>query len=171
MLFRLQTNLGVRPGLTVRSCAVQELVPELAGSFDSVVSSNVLEHIPDDAERAVIRATYELLKSGGTSIHWVPACPSVFGALDRSFGHQRRYTKAGLAGRFEQAGFKVVKCRYWNSVGLAGWWWQGKARKAQHIRPSAALCYDRFVVPVLRRVEPWVWLPAGQSLCIVARKP
>ena len=171
MLEALQANLGVRPGLTVRRCAVQDLVPEFTASFDSVVSSNVLEHIPDDAEPAAIRATFELLKPGGTSVHWVPACPCVFGSLDRAFAHHRRYTKAGLAARFEQAGFRVERCRYWNSVGLLGWWWQGKVLKAQHIRPGAALFYDRCVVPVLRCVEPWLWLPAGQSLCIVARKP
>jgi len=166
-----QANVGVRPGLELRQTAIQDLVAELAGSFDSVVSSNVLEHIPDGTEEEVISATGKLLKPGGASVHWVPAVAWAYGSLDRSFGHVRRYSKARLARAFEEAGLRVERCRYWNSLGLLGWWWQGRVRKAQHISRRAALLYDRCVVPVLSRVEPWLWLPAGQSLLIVARKP
>ena len=165
-----QAHVGARPGLELRQAAVQDLVAELAGSFDSVVSSNVLEHIPDGVEENVIRAAYELLKPGGASVHWVPASAWAYGTLDQAFGHFRRYNKARLAGVFKQAGFRVERCRYWNSAGLLGWWWQGRVLKAQHISRQATVVFDRWIVPVLSRVEPWLWLPAGQSLFIVARK-
>lgn len=162
--------VGTRPGLTVRQAVVQELVAEFAGSFDSVVSSNVLEHLPDEAEQEAVRAMHALLKAGGAAVHWVPAGPWVYGSLDRVFGHCRRYSRARLRAAFEQAGFRVERCRYWNSVGLLGWWWYGRVLKRERLSRRATLLYDRCVVPVLRRVEGWLWLPAGQSLCIVARK-
>ena len=40
-------------------------------SFDLVVSSNVLEHVPDDA--AVVRGFHRLLKPGGIAVVTVPA--------------------------------------------------------------------------------------------------
>lgn len=164
-------RIGDRPGLAVRRAAIQDLTGEMAGAFDSVVSSNVLEHIPDAEEPAVVRAAFALLKPGGTTLHWVPACPGLFGSLDRVYGHQRRYTKPRLRRLFEDAGFRVERCDYWNSVGLFGWWWQAKVLKAQRIPLRSALLFDRFCVPVLSRVEPFIWLPRGQSLFIVARKP
>lgn len=164
-------RIGDRPGLTVRQTAIQDLAREQAGTFDSVVSSNVLEHIPDAEEAAVIRAAFALLKPGGTTIHWVPACPGLFGSLDNAYGHHRRYDKARLRRIFEEAGFQVEECGYWNSVGVLGWWWQSKVLKAQSIPLRSALLFDRFCVPVLRRIEPFLWLPRGQSLFIVARKP
>jgi len=165
-----QANIGTRPGLELRQAAIQDLLPDLAGTFDSVVSSNVLEHIPDGIEEEVVRATYQLLKPGGSSVHWVPAAGWAYGSLDRAFGHFRRYDKARLTGVFRKAGFRVERCRYWNSVGLLGWWWQARVLKARHISRGATRVYDRWIVPVLSRVEPWLWLPTGQSLFIVARK-
>jgi SAM-dependent methyltransferase len=167
----LRAKLGSRSGLTVRQATIQSLVAELAGSFDSVVSSNVLEHIADGEEAEVIRATHALLKPGGASVHWVPAGPALFGSLDRAYGHFRRYNKARLVSVFEQAGFRVERCRYWNAIGVLGWWWQGRVLKVQRIPERSALLFDRFAAPVLRRIEPLLWLPAGQSLSIVARKP
>jgi 2-polyprenyl-3-methyl-5-hydroxy-6-metoxy-1,4-benzoquinol methylase len=166
-----ERRLGSPPGLSVRHTTIQTLLPELAGSFDSIVSANVLEHIPDGEEDEVIRATYALLKPGGASVHWVPACPSVYGSLDRAFGHRRRYHKAQLTAAFARAGFQVRECRYVNSLGLFGWWWHGRVLKRTRICPKSAVAFDRCVVPVLRRVEALLWLPAGQSLLIVAQKP
>jgi hypothetical protein len=90
--------------------------------------------------------------------------------LDLAVGHVRRYGKARLRGAFEKAGFRVERCCYWNSLGLLGWWWHGRVRKARQISRSTALFYDRCVVPLLSRLEPWLWLPAGQSLLVVARR-
>lgn len=165
-----QANVGARPGLELRQAAIQDLTAELAGSFDNVISSNVLEHIPDGIEEEVIRATYELLKPGGASVHWVPAAAWAYGSLDRAYGHFRRYDKTRLAGAFKKAGFRVARCRYWNCTGLLGWWWLGHVLKVQHLSRRATRLYDRWVVPALSRVEPWLWLPSGQSLFIVARK-
>jgi SAM-dependent methyltransferase len=164
-------RIGERPGLTVRQAAIQDLANEEPGTFDSVVSSNVLEHIPDAEEPAVVRAAFALLKPGGTTLHWVPACPRLFGSLDSVYGHCRRYDKVRLHRIFAEAGFQVEACGYWNSIGVLGWWWQAKVRKATRIPLRSALFFDRFCVPVLRRVEPILWLPAGQSLLIRARKP
>lgn len=162
--------IGAQPRLKLENRSIQSLLPEQAGTFDSVVSSNVLEHIPDGVEAEVLRSSYDLLKRGGVSTHWVPAMPCIYGSLDRRFEHFRRYGKRQLIQRFEAAGFKVERCAYRNVIGFFGWWWQARVLKVSRISPAAALNYDRYIVPVASRVERHLWLPFGQSLWIAARK-
>jgi len=52
-----------------------------------------LEHIPDDAMGDVVAAMLAVLKPGGHAVHWVPAFEGIFGTIDESFGHYRRYDR------------------------------------------------------------------------------
>jgi cyclopropane fatty-acyl-phospholipid synthase-like methyltransferase len=170
LIERLRQKVGARERLETRVAAIEEIAKEQPASFDAVVSSNVLEHISDAEEATVVRSTFALLKPGGLSAHWVPATPAVFGSLDEKFGHHRRYTKQRLTQLFTDAGFRVERCVYWNLIGLAGWWWNARVKKAERIEKSHALLFDRWFVPWVRRVEAVLPLPVGQSLCILARK-
>ena len=170
MIERHRRDVAACERLAVENRAIQELVPTHTGQFDAVVSSNVLEHIPDGIEAEVVRASHALLKPGGVSRHWVPAGPGIYGALDERFGHHRRYTRKRLVRLFEDAGFTVERCRYFNLIGWAGWWWNGRVKKAKAIDKRQAIFFDRWIVPVIKRVEPAVPLPWGQSLLIHARK-
>jgi len=166
-----QKNVGARERLTVRAAAIQDLAREEPASFDAVVSSNVLEHIPDGIEADVVRSAFALLKPGAVTAHWVPATPAVYGAIDTRFGHVRRYRRKQLIALFESAGFVVERCRYWNVIGMAGWWWNGRVRKVANIDKNQALLFDRWFVPWVRCIEKVLPLPVGQSLSIIARKP
>ncbi len=153
--------------------SIQELSTrkDCCGRFDSVVSSNVLEHIPDKVEFEVVRATFDVLRPGGFSIHWVPALEIIFGSLDKTFRHHRRYHRKQLQLLFQRAGFEVVSCQYWNVLGFFGWWFTGRILGSEVISRAGALAFDRYLVPVVRRLEPWMWRPFGQSLLIIARRP
>jgi len=165
-------RVPANPRLTVLCTSIQDLAgnPHYERAFDSVVSSNVLEHIPDGIDRDVVRGMYRVLRQGGYAAHWVPACQMLFGSLDRSFGHHRRYNRTSAKALFKDAGFEIVSCEYWNLPGFFSWWLSGRVLNMQSISPSSALTFDRFVVPILRRIEPWIWRPFGQSLLLVARK-
>lgn len=165
-------RVGHRPGLTVECVPLEDLSrrPSLSGSFDSVVSSNVLEHIPDGTVEEVVRAMHVLLKPGGFAIHWVPAFPGIFGSLDEVFNHCRRYTKNTATSLFESAGFEVLSASYWNLPGFFGWWMYGRILQVKSIPRRSALTFDRYIVPILRVLEPLLWRPFGQSLLIVARR-
>ena len=52
---------------------------------------------------ASLRAT---LKPGGNLIVLVPRGPALFGSLDRSLGHKRRYSAADLRQLLESQGFR-----------------------------------------------------------------
>src|SRR5438045_2035208 len=71
-------------------------------SVDSVVSVNVLEHIDDDV--ATLRAAFDILVPGGRLMAFVPAFQWLYGSLDRTFGHVRRYTRGDLVTKLRAVG-------------------------------------------------------------------
>lgn len=139
-------------------------------SFDSAMSFNVLEHIPDD--EAVIRAVHDLLPRGGRFVCFVPAFRFLYGAFDHALGHVRRYTKHDLAGRLERAGFEVVESRYVNMLGALLWFLSGRVLRSTGVpgQGRALRMYDRIAVPVSAAVERRVPAPFGQSVMVVGRR-
>ncbi len=173
LLGKLRAKLLPNPRLTVERISIQDLAGRNTGApaFDSVVSSNVLEHLSDQDERTALESMMTLLVRGGYAVHWVPAFPALFGSLDSSFIHYRRYTKEMARERFRKAGFEIVETSYWNMIGFFGWLFYGKILRARAIPRASALRFDRYVMPLLQRIEPKIWRPFGQSLLIVAKKP
>ena len=88
-------------------------------STESVVTVNVLEHIPKD--EVFLQTAHRLLVPGGTLLLFVPALPQLFGTLDEVFGHVQRYTKPLLGRKLQRAGFHLVCLRYLNSIGVIPW--------------------------------------------------
>jgi SAM-dependent methyltransferase len=136
--------------------------------FDSVVSVNVLEHIPDDGEALAIMAG--LLRSGGALLLFVPALPGLYGSLDAAFGHHRRYTRRELAGKLEAAGLGVRRIVYVNLPGALAWFVSGRILRWPTLRPGAVRLYDRLAIPLIAAVERRIRPPLGQSLLAVAEK-
>ena len=167
-----QERIPANPQLTVSCVYIRELVAQnqYREAFDTVASSNVLEHIPDGEDQDAVIAMFSLLKPGGFAVHWVPACQCIWGSLDVSFGHERRYNRKRLQALFTQAGFQIISCQYWNMPGFVGWWLYGY-RRAKALPRFFTLVYDRFIVPFIRVIEPRLWRPFGQSLLIIAQKP
>src|SRR5438445_4491376 len=118
-----------------------------AQSFDTVVSINVLEHIPDDL--AALRAMASLTGKQGHIALLVPAHPALYGPYDAVDGHVRRYTRSGLVRLIESANLEVVMVRRFNAVGAVGWWWQYKVLK-RSIHGSAQFGLMTGLVPVCR---------------------
>jgi SAM-dependent methyltransferase len=149
------------PGVTV----VEGDATAVEGPFDAIVCFNVLEHIPDD--EATLRRFCELLAPGGALCAIVPAHPALFGSLDRTFGHERRYAKTELRRKLTAAGLAVEQLRHVNPVGAAGWLVQARVFRREHLPPAGLGLYDR-LVPALRALDR-VPLPFGLSLWAVAK--
>ena len=86
--------------------------------FDTVASTNMLEHVKHDAE--ALSNMYTLLQPEGHLLLFVPAMPALFGALDRALGHYRRYSKKGLRSLVSGAGFEICELYYVNVAGVLG---------------------------------------------------
>lgn len=140
---------------------------EEAGDHTAVVAFNVLEHIEDDV--AALRSFARLVRPGGRVVLIVPAFQFAFGRFDEAVGHVRRYRLAELRRALVAAGLEPLELHYVNLVGLFGWFLVVRCLGGTPKSGPLLRVYDRFVVPVLRRVEARVRPPFGQSVFAVAR--
>ncbi len=137
-------------------------------ALDTVVSLNVFEHIEHD-ERAM-RHAFELLTPGGRLVLIVPAHQRLYGAMDASIGHWRRYDKRMMQGKMTRAGYRVEKLAYMNALGTLGWFVNGRLL-GQTVPPSGQLRLFNLVMPIVEAVESRIPPPFGLSLLAVGRRP
>jgi len=136
--------------------------------YDTIVSSNVLEHIRDD-ERVLLNA-YEVLPQGGRLILVVPAEQRLYGAIDSAIGHYRRYSRENLTVKLEKAGFEVLRCQPINVSGTLGWYVNGRLLRRRTVPSFQGRVFD-LLVPAQAAAERRLKPSFGLSLVAVARKP
>ena len=100
----------------------------------------------------------------------VPAFQFLYGTVDRSLEHYRRYTKKNLLPKMLRTGFQVEKAFYMNFIGMAGWFVNNRLLKWREESASQIGLFDRFVAPWAERIEKIVPPPVGLSLIAVARR-
>jgi hypothetical protein len=115
----------------------------------------------------VLQALGATLQPGGTMIVLVPQNPSLYGSLDRSLGHKRRYTAAGARQLLESCGFAVENVYSINKVGTPPWWAYSRVSGSKRIGKPVLKLFDKTVWlwSRLDPVMPW----NGLSLILVAR--
>ncbi|MCD4761810.1 class I SAM-dependent methyltransferase, partial [bacterium] len=86
----------------------------IKNKYDSVCCFDVLEHIPDD--KKTIKKINTILKPNGYLFITVPAYKFLYGPHDKALKHLRRYDKKELKKNIKQAGFKIIRAGYWNSM-------------------------------------------------------
>jgi|CXWL01.1.fsa_nt_gi SAM-dependent methyltransferase len=138
-----------------------------AEKCDTVVLSNVLEHIEDDAE--AVRKFAALLPPNGRLLILVPALPVLFGAMDEAVGHYRRYTEPTLRRVITENGFSLEKMEWMNLLGIPGWFLNGRIFKRTAVPALQLRIYDR-IAPLWAKLEARVPLPVGQSLFALAKR-
>ncbi|MDX6357173.1 MAG: hypothetical protein QOH37_227 [Nocardioidaceae bacterium] len=145
-----------------------DLSREEPAEYSSVVSFNVMEHVPDD--KLAFRAAHALLRSGGYLVTFAPAFPFAMSKFDRSVGHVRRYTVDSIRAGYVAAGFQIEEARYYNAPGLLAWF-VGMRLLGLTPKASATLSvWDEHVVPRARSWESRHTMPFGQSVLCVGRK-
>lgn len=147
-------------------------------NLDTIVSFNVLEHVEDD-----VRALHELtalLRQSRTNgpkrlITFVPAHQWAFGAMDQRFGHYRRYSARQFRRLAKQVAPEAqVTTRYFNLIGLFGWFVTGRILRQAVIHPSSMAIFEK-LSPWIAPVDDWLHqtlrFPFGQSLLTVLEWP
>jgi SAM-dependent methyltransferase len=146
-------------------------LPFADATFDLVMSTDVWEHIEDDA--AVARETARVLRPGGRALVAVPCSMKLWSGHDVALGHHRRYERDDLTAVITGAGLEVVDIWSWNVL-------LRPVVRARRRKRSQAESEMEQVNPVLNaglrsavaleRVLPLKRLP-GVSLVASARKP
>lgn len=136
--------------------------------LDTVICLNVLEHIEDDVQALTYMHT--VLQPGGRLVLLVPAFPILYGSVDRSLGHYRRYTKGDLIPKIGRAGFEVERAFYMNMIGMVGWFLNNRVLMRREESANQIGFFDRFIAPWAERLERFLRPPFGLSLVAICRK-
>lgn len=157
------------PGVSISPGTLDDyLVAHGPASVDTIISSNVLEHIADDL--ACLQVMYEVLRPGGAVALYLPARPELFGSLDRAVGHHRRYTKPEITKKLQRAGFRIERVQYRNLVSVIPWLISGRLMKLDKLGDGSLKIFDKLVFPIARWLEDRVPPRYGLNLVAIALK-
>ncbi len=135
-------------------------------TVDSVVCLNVLEHL--DKPELAIEGFAQVLRPGGHALILVPAHEWLFSAADAALEHRKRYSTGEVRALLESSGFEVIKCHYFNRLGVLGWYTNKLMRRTTITKAQARLF--GILLPLAKLVERISFLP-GLSVVAVARRP
>ncbi len=134
--------------------------------FDTIVFSNVLEHIEDDVKAMKMCADI-LRPTQGKLLLLVPAHPFLYGTLDAESGHYRRYSKKEIIRLAGLAHFKIIDLYAFNMTGALGWFlnYCVLRRKGSHnsTQDTQVSFFDRYCVRPCRFIEEKIRPPVGIS--------
>ena len=154
------------------------------GTFDRIIASEVMEHIPDDAGAAAELA--RVLRPGGviavTVPTWLPE--KICWALSEEYhapfvegGHVRIYTEARLRAVLRGGGLEPRGAHHAHALHSPYWWLKCAVGPRNDSHPLVQ-AYHRLLVWDIAR-GPWITRAAekvlspvlGKSLVVYARKP
>ena len=165
--FEQQTHLKEVIQFDLSEMEIQKKYPHLVNRFDTIIASNVVEHIEQD-NRAIQNCS-TLLKPGGRLVVLLPAYAFLYNNFDRELRHYRRYHKGSLKNVFEKEGFRVIHTQYFNAAGILGWWFSGSVLKKKMIPKDQLRIYDK-LIPVIRMADSLLMHRAGLSVIAVGEK-
>jgi SAM-dependent methyltransferase len=152
------------------------------GSFDRVIASEVLEHIPDD--RTAMSELSRVLRPGGSMAVTVPRCGPEFvnWALSDEYhdvpgGHVRIYRHKELVARLERTGLTMMGSHHAHGLHAPYWWLRCLVGPANDDHPAVAayhrlLVWDIVKAPMATRYTERVLNPlVGKSLVVYLMKP
>jgi SAM-dependent methyltransferase len=157
-------------------------LPFADGTFDRVIASEVLEHIPDDT--AAMHELSRVLRPGGTMAVTVPRCvpEAINWALSDEYhdtpgGHVRIYRRSTLERRLGSAGLVPTGHHHAHGLHSPYWWLRCLVGPSNESHPAVTayhrlLVWDIVKAPALTRTADRVLNPLiGKSLVVYLRKP
>lgn len=157
-------------------------LPYADNSFDVVLMSEILEHIPSD--EAAIAEMARVLRPGGVAAVTVPRYwpEKVCWALSNEYhevegGHVRIYKASELADRLTAAGLEVTGTSYAHALHAPYWWLKCAVGVENNNNPLVRgyhqlLVWDMMSAPLLTRLGERALNPfIGKSVALYLRKP
>ena len=173
---RYASGMGLRNPVRGDVCEL----PFAGGSFDLVISADVLVHVPRGEEHRAAREFARVLAPGGLLAVRVAALDVLRSRHSEFVGERQRYTRRRLMGLAAGTGVRVLRCTYVNAlllpVALAKFriWEPLLRRPASTGVELPARWLNRLLYSPLALEAAWVGsgrnFPAGQSLVLVGEK-
>jgi SAM-dependent methyltransferase len=146
--------------------------------FDVIGAFDVLEHIVED--EVVLRQMFTATRPGGGILVTVPQHRLLWSATDEHSMHQRRYSRAELRRKVEQAGFRIERITSFNSLLLPFMICSRMRRKRDQdlqlwrefeISPALNKTLESILKLERMVIRKGVSFSAGGSLLLIGRKP
>lgn len=159
-------------------------LPLADAGVDTIVSANLLEHVPND--RGALTEFGRALRPGGRAVIVVPAGPRTYDYYDRFLGHERRYARHELAAKCADAGLEVLEDGYIASLLYPPFWLFKQRNRRAHSALSGDALQRQVTADIARthdsRIGELAWalerrltqrgvrLPFGIRSLVVARR-
>jgi len=137
-------------------------------SVAQIYSINVLEHIEDDLN--ILKKLKDILIDDGKLYLYLPAFPILYSKFDKKIGHFRRYKRADLSDKLREAGFKIEKMRYRDSVGFLVAFIFKLISNSDTVSKKSVYIYDRLLFPFSKFVDPLLSRFFGKNIEVLAIK-
>jgi SAM-dependent methyltransferase len=184
----MQKSGEAPPGvLATAVCGDATRLPFTDASFDRVIASEVMEHVPDDG--AALEELTRVLRPGGTIAVTIPAwlaervCWAITDEYHAPFvegGHVRIYTEATLRHRMRAAGLEPRGAHHAHALHSPYWWLKCAVGPTNDDHPLVKAFHQLLVWDItqtqpmgtITRLTERVLNPVlGKSLIVYARKP
>ena len=139
-----------------------------SGSFDFIVSLNVLEHIKDD--QSVINEFKTLLKENGELVLYLPHSMKIWSNLDSLVGHHRRYSREELFSKLESAGFEILSWEYVDFIGWLVLFANRYLRLNFNYDERVLIRYDKYIFRFFKHLDIFFKSFLGKNILVVSRK-
>ena len=167
-LHALQNRFLKTPNVVVRQ--LRPTVPEdfegLPQNLDTVLCINVLELMDDDAD--LLARIHAALPPGGQLVLLVPRGVNLFGSLDKTLGHRRRYSISGLKKLLQQQGFRLDNLHQVNRIGTPIWYFSSRIIHSNRLSKISLKLFDKTILiwRLLDHIMPW----GGVSIVAVSTR-
>jgi len=165
--FRQNQNLNGIYVIDLADRSIAQNHPQLMHKFDTVLASNVVEHIQDDHQ--AIRNCHQLLSVDGHLVLLVPAYNWLYNSFDRALGHYRRYSRKSLMELMQGEGFEILQTTYFNTMGILGWWFSGNILKKEILPKNQLNLYNK-LIPLMQLADIITLHKIGLSVIAVGKK-
>lgn len=185
-LFRAMTEAGETPPTGMADCVAGDAtrLPYPDDSFDRIIASEVMEHIPDDV--GALNELFRVLKPGGTLAVTIPAwfpekvCWAIsdeYYAPKSEGGHVRIYTEREMRRKMRGAGLRPRQAHHAHALHSPYWWLKCAVGIPNNdhvlVKPyEKLLVWDIAKAPFITRITERLLNPVlGKSLVVYAAKP
>ena len=159
-------------------------LPFADGTFDRIIASEVMEHIPDD--HAAAKELTRVLRPGGTIAVTIPSYwpERICWALNDEYhapfvrgGHVRIYSRGVIKAVLRGAGLKPTATHHAHALHSPYWWLKCAVGPTNSEHPAVKaylrlLTWDIVKGPAVTRMAEQVLSPVlGKSLIVYAQKP